>query len=458
MTDLSAKRAARARLLAAFSLASSLACATQPNPRAVQPPSAASIDSALAVATFDSAWSTIHRTYYDSSFRGLDWAAIGARLRPRAAASNTVADLRATIREMLAHMGESHFALIPGDLARGDTHEDDGDDQTGDIGIEIRIVDGAATVSRIDSGGPALAGGVRLGWIISEIAGFDATAALTAAAALPTARDRTEATRLATARIASRLAGSPGSAVDITFIDGDGRPRRVSVTRRQVTGEIVRFGNLPPLKVRLVRNRIPRPSGCVGYITFNIWLTPVASAFDGAMQELADCSGIVLDLRGNPGGIAGLSMGIAGYFVDSVVPIGVLRTRGSELRLVTNPRRVSLSGRPIPIYERPLALLVDDGSVSTSEIFAAGMQFLRRARVFGDTTSGQALPALARRLPNDDILMHVFSDYTLPDGTRLEARGVIPDEVHPLKRADLLAGRDAALWAAVNWVTSRNQP
>ena len=104
------------------------------------------------------------------------------------------------------------------------------------------------------------------------------------------------------------------------------------------------------------------------------------------------------------------------------------------------------------IYEGTVAILVDGESVSTSEIFAAGMQYLRRARVFGDTTSGQALPALTRRLPNGDVLMHVFSDYTLPDGTRLEVRGVIPDVVQPVTRADLLAGRDAALLAAVRWI------
>jgi len=173
------------------------------------------------------------------------------------------------------------------------------------------------------------------------------------------------------------------------------------------------------------------------------------------MQELADCRGIVLDLRGNPGGIAGLSMGIGGYFVDTIVPLGILKTRGNELRLVTNPRRVSFSGRSVRVYDRPLAILVDGESVSTSEIFAAGLQYLRRARVFGDTTSGQALPALMKRLPNDDVLMHVFSDYTLPDGTRLEVRGVIPDQVEGVTRGDLLLGRDAALLAAFAWIRSR---
>lgn len=440
------------RLVQGWAAVTLVACVSPPNPTSV---GALPIDSALAVATFDSAWSTIHRTYYDSTFRGIDWLGVRAELRPRAAAARTVGELRATVRAMLARMGESHFGLIPSEIV----HPTDSDEATpesdagaGDVGIEIRIVDGAPLVWRVDSAGPAFAAGIRTGWIIRTIDGFDVGPTVTAAMALPGSRDRNEALRLAGARLRERLGGDSGTTAVAELTDGAGRPVRLELPRRRAPGVIARFGNLPPLSVRLARSRIRARSGCVGYITVNIWLTPVTAAFDSTMQELSDCRAIVLDLRGNPGGMAGLSMGIAGYFVDTIVPLGMLKTRGSELRLVTNPRRVSLSGRPLRIYDGALAILVDRESVSTSEIFAAGMQHLGRARVFGDTTSGQALPALMRRLPNDDVLLHVFSDYALPDGTRLEARGVIPDQVEPVTRSDLLAGRDAALVAAMQWI------
>jgi len=425
------------------------ACATSPPPVFT---SAMPIDAALAVATFDSAWSTINRTYYDSTFRGIDWNGVRAELRPRAAASRTVGDLRATIRSMLGRMGESHFGLIPGEIATATADDDDSDGSGGDVGIEVRVVDGAPMVWRIDSSGPAFAAGVRTGWVINEVDGFTAAPALAAAMALPDPRDRNEALRLAGARVRVRFDGDSGSTVDAEFLDGSAQARRLQLTRRREPGEIARFGNLPPLNVHLAHSRMPIAGGCVGYINFNIWLTPVSAAFDRAMESLAGCRGIVLDLRGNPGGIAGMSMGVAGYFVDSIIPLGLLKTRGTELRLVTNPRRVSFSGRPLTIHGGPLAILVDGESVSTSEIFAAGMQYLERARVFGSNTPGQALPALMRRLPNGDVLMHVFSDYTLPDGTRLEVRGVIPDDSQPVTRGDLLAGRDAALLAALRWI------
>jgi carboxyl-terminal processing protease len=83
------------------------------------------------------------------------------------------------------------------------------------------------------------------------------------------------------------------------------------------------------------------------------------------------------------------------------------------------------------------------------------MQAIGRARIFGETSAGQALPAMATRLPTGDVLLHVTADLVAPDGRRVEGRGVVPDEPVPLRRAELLAGRDAALEAAVRWIERR---
>jgi carboxyl-terminal processing protease len=80
------------------------------------------------------------------------------------------------------------------------------------------------------------------------------------------------------------------------------------------------------------------------------------------------------------------------------------------------------------------------------------MQSLGRARVFGQPSMGQALPALFARLPNGDVLIHAYGDFVTADGTRLEGRGVIPDQVVALSRQALLDGRDRALDAALAWI------
>jgi Periplasmic protease len=119
---------------------------------------------------------------------------------------------------------------------------------------------------------------------------------------------------------------------------------------------------------------------------------------------------------------------------------------------VANPRLVTASGERVEAYRGPLAILVDSMSGSASECFAGGMQSIGRARIFGQTSMGQALPALFDRLPNGDLMIHAYGDFVTANGTRLEGRGVIPDESVPLERADLLAGHDRTMESALAWI------
>jgi hypothetical protein len=83
---------------------------------------------------------------------------------------------------------------------------------------------------------------------------------------------------------------------------------------------------------------------------------------------------------------------------------------------------------------------------------AGGLRGLGRARTFGSTSAGMALPAAMTRLPSGDVLMHAIADYESSDGARLEYHGVPPDEPVPVTREELLGGVDAPLRAAAGWV------
>jgi carboxyl-terminal processing protease len=174
--------------------------------------------------------------------------------------------------------------------------------------------------------------------------------------------------------------------------------------------------------------------------------------FDRAVDELRDCDGIVVDLRGNPGGVLTMVMGLSGHFFAEGVNLGTITTRESALKLVANPRLVGAAGQPVRPFPGPLAILVDSGSYSASEIFAGGMQAVGRARVFGMQTAGGALPAVLERLPGGDVLQYAIGDFVMPDGRRIEGRGVVPDQPVTPTRAELLAGVDPILEAALRWI------
>jgi carboxyl-terminal processing protease len=247
------------------------------------------------------------------------------------------------------------------------------------------------------------------------------------------------------------LAGSTGTSVTATFDDATNRSITTTITRSDAPGTIAKFGNLPPMPAALDYERVRIGDRTVGVIRFNIWMPVLAAQFDKAIDALRDTDAIVLDLRGNVGGVGGMSMGIAGHFLDSAVTIGTMLQRGTSLKFVANPRRVSSTLEAVTPYAKPLALVVDELSVSTTEIFVGGLQSLGRARVFGVPTSGQALPAVPERLPNGDILYHAIADFKSPRGASLEGNGVVPDAVTRLSRKAFLEGKDPARDAALVW-------
>jgi carboxyl-terminal processing protease len=175
------------------------------------------------------------------------------------------------------------------------------------------------------------------------------------------------------------------------------------------------------------------------------------------MDRFRGADGIVIDLRGNPGGLAAMIMGLAGHFLPERATLGVMKTKQSELRFNANPRLVNAAGERVEPYDGPLAILVDGLTGSASECFTGGMQSIGRARVFGQTSMGQALPALFDKLPNGDVLIHAWGDFVTGTGVRIEGRGVIPDESVELTRESLLAGHDAALERALAWIDRKRK-
>lgn len=399
-----------------------------------------------AVETFDAAWTIVRDTHFDKTFNGVDWNAVRAELRPRAAAARTTSELRAVLRGMLALLGQSHFTILPATADAGQ----DIPSGTGEPGFDVRLTGEGLLVTSVEPGGPAAQLGVKPGWRVAAIGG---TATGDLVRTLPPETDE-RVRRLEVWRAAQvRLRGLAGTGVMVAFEDAADKRIELTLVRRAASGQPVTVGSLPTMFVRVDARRRQTPSGAVaGVIAFNVWMAAVDAQVQQAMDDLRGADGIVLDLRGNPGGLAFMLTGISGHFLGERVLLGVMKTRDSELKFVSNPRLVNARGERVPHYRGPVAILVDGLSGSASECFAGGMQSIKRARLFGETTMGQALPALFDRLPNGDVLIHAYGDFVTADGTRLEGRGVVPDEPAVPRRRDLLDGRDPALEAALAWI------
>ena len=402
-----------------------------------------------ALETFDAVWRTVRDSHFDKTLNGVDWDGVGTELRPKAAAAASVGDLRSVLRDMLGRLGQSHFTIIPG---TPDSVTEPPRDLSGSPGFDVRLVGRDLVVTDVDPASSAAAAGVKTGWKVLTVDSASMQTLLgTLSDALEPRMLHVEAWRIGQ----NRLNGRSGSRASISFEDGIGQVQTLSIERRPEGGQPVTVGNLPTMFVRVDAHRAQTPAGrAAGVIGFNVWMAAVDQPFSQAVDDFRASDGIIIDLRGNPGGLAAMLMGISGHFIDERKALGVMQTRAQEqpLRFNVNPRRVNARGERVAPFAGPVAILVDALSGSASECFTGGMQSLGRVRVFGQRTMGQALPALFAKLPNGDVLIHAYGDFVTSDGTRLEGRGVIPDEIVPLDRADLLAGRDRSMEAALAWI------
>jgi carboxyl-terminal processing protease len=402
-----------------------------------------------SLATFDAAWAAIRETYVDQSRTDADWERLHKEFRARAAAAATDDELRPILRELLTALGRSHFELLPaGAYERSNVGSFNLAD-AGDLGFEVTPLDGEIVVTRVDRDSPSYAAGIRPGWVLDGIDG----AAVRHLAGTGAAKGNRAQSFRNWAAVTALLKGPVDSRARLELRDAQDAIVTLDVPRARQNGQPVKFGHLPTLFARLDQRTLMAPGGGrVQYIHFNIWMTAIGPEIDRAVAAAAGADGVIVDLRQNPGGVLTMLMGVSGHFLSDPISLGTMRTRESELKLVANPRTVAAGGSLVRPYAGKLAIVVDESSYSASEIFAAGMQSIGRARIFGSRSPGGALPAMLRQLPNGDVLEYAIGDFVTATGEHIEGRGVIPDVEAPLTRAAARAGDDPPIAAAIAWI------
>src|SRR5258706_7910217 len=115
--------------------------------------------------------------------------------------------------------------------------------------------------------------------------------------------------------VRGRMVGDAGKNVEIEFLDGKDKKVTMKLDRGQPRGKVTTLGNFPPIHF-WVESRKVQPD--IGYVRFNVFFEPDAlvAAIQKMVKECKECSGFIIDVRGNPGGIGGLATGVAGWFTD----------------------------------------------------------------------------------------------------------------------------------------------
>lgn len=232
--------------------------------------------------------------------------------------------------------------------------------------------------------------------------------------------------------VTAAVRGQAGTEVTLT-VDREGRQLDITITRAALT--------IPVVESEVV-------SG-VGYLRLNLFTNTSDRQLHGALLALLD-SGIarlVIDLRDNPGGALDATVNIASEFLDGGV---VVRTQAPDEETTYSVENGGIATRS----DLEIAVLVNRGSASASEVLSAALQERRRALIIGENTFGKNTVQQRFGLSNGGALKLTVARWVTADGADFGGGGVTPDITAELDPALTVSEVIAEVSALAGWATA----
>lgn len=337
-------------------------------------------------ALFEKTWRTVNEYYVDPDFNDVAWDAVWQEFLPQVRAAETDAAFYALMQAMVTRLGDNHSRFLPPAAAVAEEATYNGNGTQYGVGIVTYPSSHGLMIQHVFANSPASNADLR-------------------------PRDRIVQINDLAPPNGSALHGAAGSTVKLTVLrPADNTLRTVSLTRQHVAGRI------SPSTHRLPNN--------IGYLAIpTLWVDDIDRQVSSALTDLVvqqQVQGLVLDLRGNPGGWRSVMTGILGHFVQGRVGTFYSRHANEALR-VDSTTTPDLRGVP-------LAVLIDENTASYAEVLAAVLQAEADAYIVGVPSAGNTETIYAYELEDGSRLWLAQEDFRLRSGDTLEDRGVQPDE------------------------------
>ena len=223
-----------------------------------------------------------------------------------------------------------------------------------------------------------------------------------------------------------KMRGEPNTKVTLTIVRQDvPAPLAITIVRQQIVQKSVKGSIVEPGYAWLRISQFQEPT-----------LDDMAAKISALYKQDPQLKGLVLDLRNDPGGLLQGAVGVSAAFLPKDAEI--VSTNGqlpdSKQRFYGTPDHYSFRGEsdalarlPAGLKNIPMAVLVNTGSASASEIVAGALQDYKRAAIIGSQTFGKGSVQTIRPITNETAVKLTTARYYTPLGRSIQAKGIVPD-------------------------------
>lgn len=354
---------------------------------------------------FENVWSIAKTNYYDASMNEQSWSRWKDHYSGKIKNDE---DAKVAIDTMLASLNDPYSRYM--DKAEYNDQNTSIDSKITGIGVNISTIAGKVHIINVIEGTPAQSANLQAGDIILDIDGKDASG-------------------LSVSEVANLVRGPENTSVQLTILRNNDK-----LTKRVLRKEI---------KIKTVKSEVQNNIGYIQISSFIGSTTP--NEFLEAMEKTKKTDGLVIDLRGNTGGLLPNAIFIANLFIPEGKIVSIVGRNGYKYDIQAQETDFNIT--------KPVVVLVDGGSASASEILSGALKDYHRAKLVGTKTFGKGMVQKIIPLENETGLNLTVAKYLTPAGTDINKKGIKPDVEVQFTEKNIRNREDVQLQVAKNMLS-----
>lgn len=343
---------------------------------------------------FEKNWQTIKSEYYDPTFNHQNWHRWKTHYQNKI---KTEADAKVAIETMLASLNDPYSRF----LTKEEFNRQNNTITSKISGIGVNIVNDSGRIKIINviEDTPAQFADLKAGDIVISV-------------------DNKKVSGLSLAEVSNLVKGAAN-----TFVTLDVLRNNKKITKKIIRKEIT---------IKTVKSTNDKDIGYIQITSFISNSTP--NEFIEALENTANSKGLIIDLRGNTGGLLTNAVFVSNLFINEGRLVSIVGRNGYRYNIDAQDTNVNIN--------KPVILLVDGASASASEIFSGAMKDYHKAKILGTKTYGKGMVQKIIPMPNSTGINLTIAKYLTPGGHDINKKGIMPDIEVKFTKEDIEAKKD----------------